>query len=112
MTPLYDVLSAWPLIGTGSHDLQYKKTKLAMTVRSKTAHYKLSEIQYRHWEGLARRSAVDGAWDAMQGMTHRLDAALATVEQRLPADFPMALAHTVFQGVRRHLEQFNRAMPA
>ena len=108
MTPLYDVLSAWPLIGTGAHALQYKKTKLAMAVRSKTAHYKLSEIQYRHWEGLAKRSAVDGAWDAMQGMTQRLDAALDAVEQRLPADFPMALAHTVFQGVRRHLEQFSR----
>lgn len=108
MTPLYDVLSAWPLIGTGPHALQYKKTKLAMAVRSKTAHYKLSEIQYRHWESLAKRSAVDGAWDAMQGMTLRLDAALDAVEQRLPADFPMALAHTVFQGVRRHLEQFNR----
>jgi serine/threonine-protein kinase HipA len=108
MTPLYDVLSAWPLIGTGPNALQYKKTKLAMAVRSKTAHYKLSEIQYRHWEGLAKRSAVDGAWDAMQGMTQRLDAALDAVEQRLPADFPMALAHTVFQGVRRHLEQFSR----
>ncbi|MCM2339702.1 hypothetical protein [Rhodoferax sp.] len=79
-----------------------------MAVRGKTAHYKLSETQHRHWEALARRSAVEGAWDAMQGMTHRLDAALTTVEQRLPADFPMAMAHTVFQGVRRHLEQFNR----
>ncbi len=108
MTPLYDVLSAWPLIGTGPYALQYKKTKLAMAVRGKTAHYKLSEIQYRHWESLAKRSAVDGAWDAMLDMTHRLDAALDAVEQRLPADFPMELAHTVFQGVRRHMEQFNR----
>jgi serine/threonine-protein kinase HipA len=108
MTPLYDVLSAWPLIGTGPHALQYKKTKLAMAVRGKTAHYKLSEIQYRHWEALAKRSAVIGAWDAMLDMTHRLDAALTTVEQHLPADFPMELAHTVFQGVRQHLEQFNQ----
>ncbi len=108
MTPLYDVLSAWPLIGTGPHALQYKKTKLAMAVRGKSAHYKLSEIQYRHWKALAQRSGVDGAWDAMLDMTHRLDAALTTVEQRLPADFPVELAHTVFQGVRQHLEQFNR----
>ncbi len=106
MTPLYDVLSAWPLIGTTPNALQYKKTKLAMAVRGKTAHYKLSEIQYCHWEDLAKRSAVDGAWEVMQDMTHRLDAALTAVEQRLPADFPMELAHTVFQGARRHLEQF------
>jgi serine/threonine-protein kinase HipA len=79
-----------------------------MAVRSKTAHYKLSEIGHRHWEALAKRSAVEGAWDAMQAMTHHLDAALAAVEQRLPADFPEALTRTVFQGVRRHLAQFNR----
>lgn len=108
MTPLYDVLSAWPLIGTGPHCLPYKKTKLAMAVRSRAAHYKLSEIQYRHWEALAKRSAVEGAWDAMLDMTHRLEAALAAVEQQLPLDFPAELAHTIFQGVRRHLEQFNR----
>lgn len=108
MTPLYDVLSAWPLMGSGPYALQYKKTKLAMSVRGKTAHYKLSEIQYRHWESLAKRSTVDGAWDAMQDMTHRLDAALTEVAQHLPADFPMELANAVFQGVRQHLALFNR----
>jgi serine/threonine-protein kinase HipA len=108
MTPLYDVLSAWPLMGGDPFALPYKKTKLAMAVCGKTAHYKLSEIQHRHWESLAKRSAVDGAWDAMLDMTHRLDAALAAVERRLPADFPMELAHSVFQGARRHLRQFNR----
>ena len=108
MTPFYDVLSAWPLIGTGPNTLQYKKTKLAMAVHSKTAHYKLSEIQSRHWETLAQRSAVEGAWDAMLGMAHRLDAALSAVEQRLPVNFPQALAHAVFQGARLHLAKFNR----
>jgi serine/threonine-protein kinase HipA len=109
MTPLYDVLSAWPLIGTGPNSMPYKKTKLAMAVHSKSAHYKLSEIQYRHWEALAKRSGVEGAWDAMQDMTQRLDAALTAVEKRLPTDFPAALANAVFRGVRLHLAQFNRA---
>ncbi len=108
MTPLYDVLSAWPLISPGPNALQYKKTQLAMAVRGKTAHYKLSEIQYRHWEALAKRSTVHDAWDAMLDMTHRLDAALTAVEQKLPAGFPGALAQTIFQGARRHLQQFNR----
>ena len=51
---------------------------------------------------------MDGAWDAMLDMTQRLDAALTAVEQRLPGDFPVELARTVFLGVRQHLEQFNR----
>ena len=108
MTPLYDVLSAWPLMGNGPNTLPYKKTRLAMAVRGKTAHYKLAEIQVRHWQALAERSGVNGAWDAMRDMAHRLDAALTTVEQHLPADFPAALAQSVFEGARLHLEQFNR----
>ena len=108
LTPFYDVLSAWPLIGDSAFLLQYKKVKLAMAVHSKSAHYKLSEIQYRHWQSLAHRSGVDGAWEAMQNMALQLDAALVKVEKKLPADFPMALANSLFQGVRQHLAQFER----
>lgn len=109
MTPLYDVLSAWPLINTGATSLQYKKVKLAMAVHGKSRHYRLAEIQYRHWEMLAKRSAVDGAWEAMQDMTQHLDAALRAVEQRLPVGFPVALAQSIFAGVRQHLALFHRA---
>jgi hypothetical protein len=51
---------------------------------------------------------VDGAWEAMQNMALQLDAALVKVEKNLPTDFPMALAHSLFQGVRQHLAQFER----
>jgi serine/threonine-protein kinase HipA len=79
-----------------------------MAVHSKSAHYKLSEIQYRHWESLANRSGVDDAWEAMQNMALQMDAALVKVERNLSADFPMELANSVFQGVRQHLAQFKR----
>ncbi|MDZ7584357.1 MAG: ATPase, T2SS/T4P/T4SS family [Thiobacillus sp.] len=108
MTPLYDVLSAWPLIGTNAHSMQYKKVKLAMAVRSKAAHFKLSDIQYRHWQPLAQRSGAQGAWQAMLDMAQRLDGVLTVVEQRLPTDFPTPLAQAIFQGARRHLHQFQR----
>jgi serine/threonine-protein kinase HipA len=83
-----------------------------MAVQSKSAHYRLSEIHYRHWQALANSSAVDGAWDAMMDMAQRLDAALVAVEQRLPADFPAELAQAVFQGVSQHLAQFDRERSA
>ncbi len=110
MTPLYDVLSAWPLIGNGANQLQYLKVKLAMAVRGKSAHYKLSEIQPRHWQALAKRSGVDGAWEAMLGITQRLDAALIEVEKRLPKDFPQELAGAVFNGAREHLKVFEKGL--
>ena len=45
LTPFYDVLSAWPVIGNGANQVSWQKARLAMGVRSKNAHYRLAEIQ-------------------------------------------------------------------
>lgn len=107
MTPLYDVLSAWPIIGKKANELPYQKAKMAMAVRSKNAHYKLGEIQRRHWQDLAQRSGVEGAWDAMQNMAQQLDGVLTQVERDLPAGFPARVAQSVFDGTRKHLKLFH-----
>lgn len=109
LTPFYDVLSAWPLLG-GPHGMQYRKIKMAMAVRGQQAHYKVSEIHRRHWEQLALNSEVDGAWDAMLQMTGQLDSAMTRVEMHLPAMFPTALAKQIFGGARRLLERFERGV--
>ena len=106
LTPLYDVMSAWPLIGTGADAIQYKKAKLAMAVRSQAAHYKLSEILPRHWQAVALRSGIPFLWKDMCHMVEGAPAALEQVAQSLPADFPAALADSVFEGVRRHAQRF------
>jgi serine/threonine-protein kinase HipA len=107
LAPLYDVLSAWPLFG-GTHGLQYKKVKLAMSVRATSAHYRLAEIQRRHWEQLAMESGVDDAWSAMLDLAQRLGPALNAVEGRLPVGFPVEMAQKVFIGARQHLARFNQ----
>jgi len=106
LTPLYDVLSAWPLIGSGAHHLPYQKAKMAMAVRGSSAHYRLGEIQRRHWQALAHRSGIDQAWEAMLDMVGQLEGALVAVERRLPADFPADMAQQIFAGTRRHLTKF------
>ncbi len=107
LAPMYDVLSAWPLF-EGTHGLQYKKVKLAMAVRATSAHYRLAEIQRRHWEQLAVESGVVGAWDAMLEMANALEPALNAVHDQLPVGFPMEMASKVFAGVRQHLARFNQ----
>lgn len=74
--PLYDVVSAWPEIGDGPGQVPWQKAKLAMAVRSKSAHSRLGEIQPRHWQELARKSGVDGAWEAMVAMIDTVDAVI------------------------------------
>ena len=108
LTPLYDVLSAWPVIGSRANQVSWQRAKLAMAVRSKNAHYKLAEIQTRHWRELANKSGVEGAWDAMTAMALRVDAAIEAVHARLPKDFPSAVAGRIFDGVRRQTRAFGR----
>ncbi|MBI3140849.1 MAG: type II toxin-antitoxin system HipA family toxin [Rhodocyclales bacterium] len=112
LTPLYDVLSAWPVIGEGPNHMAWQKAKLAMAVRAKNVHYKLSEIQTRHWHQLAHKSGFEGAWDAMLQMVQRVDTALGAVEERLPATYPAPTAQAIFEGVRAQVKAFREGLTA
>lgn len=102
LTPLYDVMSAWPVIGTGERKFPLQKLKLAMAVRSKNAHYRLEEILPRHWIATARRNGL-GHWlpQAMEEVAARTESVITLVEARLPPGFPASVAEPVFDGMRR-----------
>src|SRR5258708_38504911 len=65
LTPLYDVLSTWPVVGKRADQLDIHELKLAMALRSKKAHYKIVEIQPRHFQALADQYPDAEAWPAM-----------------------------------------------
>ena len=111
LTPLYDVVSAWPIIGDGRNRLPWKKTQLAMAVRSKNTHYKLAEIQTRHWHELALRTGGDELWRVLNELVESVDAAVRTVEGRLPADFPAETANAIFAGARAQATAFQAGLP-
>lgn len=101
MTPLYDVISFWPFIGSGPNRVAWQETKLAMAVRSKNVHYELARIQTRHWHGLAQRSGTEGAWASMQELVARVELAIAATERRIPPGFPERTAQAIFKGLRQ-----------
>ncbi len=110
LTPLYDVLSAWPVIGDGANQVPWKRARLAMALRTKNAHYRLAEIQTRHWRQLAEKSAVEDAWEAMAGLVSRVDAALKAVQARLPEDFPASIANRILNGMHAQAGAFARGL--
>ena len=109
LAPLYDVLSAWPIIGRGSNQLPYQRAKLAMAVRGQDAHYRLNEIQVRHWRRLADSCGTD-VFDRMTAMVERVDGALQDVERRLSPGFPEGVWSRVADGMRRHAAHFQKAI--
>jgi serine/threonine-protein kinase HipA len=99
LTPLYDVLSAWPVIGHGANSLSPQKARLAMGLRARNMHYRLREIRARHYRELAEKSGVPTVWDKMQALIDKVPSSLAAVEQRLASDFPPALWERTSNGM-------------
>lgn len=108
LTPLYDVLSAWPIIGDGPNQIAYQRAKLAMAIRGeKSMHYRLHDIQVRHWHRLAA-SCGPRVWERMQEMVARVDGVLEAIERDLPEGFPRRTWKPIAEGMRRHAGQFQR----
>ncbi|OOG43018.1 type II toxin-antitoxin system HipA family toxin [Polaromonas sp. A23] len=111
MTPLYDVLSVWPIMGTGPNQLHPRRAKLAMALRSKNTHYYLHEIRTRHWQLLAQQCGVPGAFDHMVALVLQVPEALDQVEAQLPAGFPQRVFKTIRTGMLAQAEQFIAELP-
>jgi serine/threonine-protein kinase HipA len=108
LTPLYDVISAWPIIGKGAGMVAVQNAKLAMALNGKSTHYKLREIRARHWQQLAQRSGAPHVWEQMIHLASDMAAALARVETQLPADFPVHVWEAVRSGTLHHAQHFLR----
>lgn len=106
MTPLYDVLSAWPIIGKGPNKWAYQEAKLAMAIRGTRPYRLLSRISVRHWEKLARETGAPDAFKQMVSLVEGAEAALDIVHGLLPQDFPEHVWSGVSKGVLSHRERF------
>lgn len=102
-TPLYDVLSAHPIIGTEGNQFAAQRVKLAMAVRSRNVHYLINEIQQRHWIAQGQRVGLSKAdVEAMIGeLTARTANVIDEIAALLPRDFPLDVADAIFNGMRR-----------
>lgn len=103
LTPFYDVLSAYPVMGTGAGQLSPKKVTLAMAVRGEqNMHYKLVEIERRHWVAAGKRNGLPV--EANKIVEEAIAATPRVIEQvgdEVPTDFPVHIAETIFAGLKR-----------
>lgn len=112
LTPLYDVLSAWPLIGNGKNQLAWKNAKLAMAVCGKNRHYHLSTIIRRHFNATAAKCGWgESAEDIIGELLARVEGAIDAAAMQLPQGFPQDVAAAIFEGVRTQARRL-REQPA
>ena len=112
LSPLYDVISAYPVLGHGKWRLAHEKLHMAMAVTGKNRHYEWSRIEARHWISTA---ALCGAQLEIRSILSELIAgapeAINKVSATIPAGFPDSIADSIFNGIqmavkRLHIERF------
>jgi serine/threonine-protein kinase HipA len=100
LTPLYDMISAYPPIRNRS--LPFQKANMAMALKGTSKnHYPWSNIQPRHF--LATATAVDfsvtKAEQILQEMLSSVEDVASQVSQKLPADFPEHISSAILEGM-------------
>lgn len=101
LTPLYDVISAWPIMGSGMSQVDWHKAKLAMALGSRNPHWKLGEILPRHWDALMHREGMSNAAVLREDVAASVPQVIDVVARKLPGSFPERVAQTIFDGMRK-----------
>lgn len=102
LTPLYDVLSAYPVIGRGARQIAARKVRLAMAVEGSKRHYVWDGIRRRHWNEMVRRCGLARDAEAIiEDLVGRTPAVADAVADRIPRGFPAVVADTILDGLRR-----------
>lgn len=109
MTPLYDIMSAHPLLE--NKQLQMKKIKMAMALSAKNRHYNWSTIQPRHFLSTARKVGFNEktANTLLTEVMDSVEDVIAQVEAQIPADFPDAIATPILAGILKQREYYAEA---
>jgi serine/threonine-protein kinase HipA len=105
LTPLYDVMSIWPLEGNGPNQFSIFKAEMAMAVLGGNKHYLFKDILRRHFNSMAAKHflRVD-AEDAIQRVLTTVPGAIDEVGRRSPHGFPEWIAESIFKGLQHSAE--------
>lgn len=102
LTPLYDILSAQPMIDSGGFQIQ--KLKMAMAY-GENRHYKMVELHRRHFEQSAKLSKFDliEMNQIIDEVIMEAPLVIETVRKNLPTGFPEEIANSILEGVKTRL---------
>lgn len=112
LTRLYDVMSAYPVLGDGPSQWSPHEVKLAMALVGKNRHYEMHGIQRRHFSSTARKFGyAPGAEPLIQEILAHTPAAIAAAHADLPGDFSPRVADTILGGVEQAARALEKMAP-
>jgi serine/threonine-protein kinase HipA len=101
LTKLYDVMSAYSVMGDGPNLWSPLEVKMAMALQGKNRHYHMHNILRRHFNSTARKVGyADNAESIIKDILQCTQAAIEEVNANLPPGFNQKVADTILGGVR------------
>ncbi|RQT88545.1 type II toxin-antitoxin system HipA family toxin [Burkholderia cepacia] len=111
LTPLYDVMSIWPVEGDGANQWSWHKAKLAMAVHGKRKHYAMRDITRRHFSAMAEHCLLgDIATPIVERLVAMTPHVIESVAAALPPGFPARVAERILGSLRFAAQRLD-AMP-
>lgn len=112
MTPLYDVLTAYPVMGHGAKKLSPHNAKMAMAVWGKNKHYGWKEIEARHFIHTGNDCGLSSATCTaiINELIDKTKYAIETVTREIPAGFPEHVSDTIFSGLIDSATRLNKML--
>ncbi|MHB1123185.1 MAG: type II toxin-antitoxin system HipA family toxin [Ramlibacter sp.] len=112
LTPMYDVMSAYPVLGDGPNQWAAQDLKLAMALLGKNRHYHMHNIQRRQFNSTARKVGFgENAEPLLKELVARTPEVVAQVQAQLPQGFSQQVADKVLEGLQSAAQALE-SMPA
>jgi len=110
LAPLSGVVSAYPLMGRGLHQLQPQRARLAMAVHGRKPHWRVRDITYEHWVDLGRRQGIQSpsggdCEEVVAELVGKTAQIIELIQERLPAGFPDTVSAPILEGLRKAAER-------
>lgn len=100
LTPIYDVMSAYPVMGDGPNQWAAQDIKLAMALLGKNRYYHMHSIQRRHFNNTARLLGYGKTAEPLiKELIERTPQVVAQVQAELPPGFSQVVADKVLGGL-------------
>ncbi len=100
LTPVYDVMSEYPVIGPGPNQWAERQLKMAMALLGNSRHYLAHSIQRRHFNSTAKALGYGAnAEPLLQDFIARTPAIVDKVRAELPVDFSEKVADKILGGL-------------
>ncbi|MGF6811092.1 serine/threonine-protein kinase HipA [Paraburkholderia sp. Clong3] len=112
LTPLYDVMSIWPVEGNGPNQWSWYKARLAMGLWSRSKHDAFRDVQRRHFNAMALKCSYGAdAEPLLQRLIEQTPGVIEGVSAELPERFPGKVAERIFKGLQNSAARLD-TMPA